>query len=110
VRAATELLEPGGLFCLRVNALGTETEYRRTVLTETADIGLTIRYDEGPKRRLGIHFFARDELDRLTDSLVPILPLRIQRMFRQEPSAAHWDQSEGIWQAPLERNQGIIRR
>lgn len=100
VRAAIELLEPGGLLCVRVNAIGTQIDFPHTVLTEGAGCGLTIRYDEGPKRNLAIHFFAAAEIERLTDRLVPILPLRIQRTERQKPSVGHWDQWEGIWQAP----------
>lgn len=100
IRAAVELLVPGGLFCVRVNAVGTEIEYRHTVLTDSIGCGLTIRYDDGPKRNLAIHFFAREEIERLTDGLEPISPLRIQRTHRQKPSAEHWDQWEGIWQLP----------
>lgn len=100
VRAAIDLAAPGGLFCVRVNAVGTVIEHAHTVLTEGHGSGLTIRYDEGPKRDLAIHFFARDELERLTDRLVPILPLRISRTLRQRPSTGHWDQWEGIWQLP----------
>jgi SAM-dependent methyltransferase len=100
VRAAIDLVVPGGLFCIRVNAVGTEIEYAHTVLTGSTGGGLTIRYDEGPKRDLAIHFFARDEIERLTDRLVPILPLRIQRTHRQKRPAGHWDQWEGIWQMP----------
>jgi len=100
VRAAIDLVVPGGLFCIRVNAVGTEIEYAHTVLTGSTGAGLTIRYDEGPKRDLAIHFFARDEIERLTDRLVPILPLRIDRTVRQKRPASHWDQWEGIWQMP----------
>jgi hypothetical protein len=100
VRAAIALVVPAGLFCLRVNAVGTEIEYAHTVLTGSTGGGLTIRYDEGPKRDLAIHFFARDEIERLTDRLAPILPLRIDRTVRQKPSTGHWDQWEGIWQIP----------
>jgi SAM-dependent methyltransferase len=100
VRTAIDLVRPGGLFCLRVNAVGTEIEYAHTVLTGRTRSGLTIRYDEGPKRDLAIHFFARDEIERLTDRLMPILPLRIHRTIRETPSAGHWDQWEGIWQLP----------
>jgi SAM-dependent methyltransferase len=100
VRAAIDLVAPGGLFCVRVNAVDTEIEYAHTVLTRSAASGLTIRYDDGPKRDLVIHFFARDEIERLTDRLVPVLPLRIHRTLRQEPSAGHWDQWEAIWQVP----------
>lgn len=100
VRAAIDLVVPAGLFCLRVNAVGTEIEYAHTVLTGSTGSGLTVRYDDGPKRDLAIHFFARDEIERLTDCLAPILPLRIHRTLRQTPSASHWDQWEGIWQMP----------
>jgi hypothetical protein len=100
VRAAIDLVVPGGLFCVRANAVGTEIEYAHTVLTRSTGFGLTIRYDEGPKRDLVIHFFARDEIERLADHLVPILPLRIHRTLRQKPSDGHWDQWEGIWQMP----------
>jgi SAM-dependent methyltransferase len=100
VRAAIDLVMPGGLFCVRVNAVGTEIDHRHTVLTESRGSGLTIRYDDGPKRDLAVHFFARDEIERLTDRLLPILPLRIRRTLRQQPSAGHWDQWEGIWQMP----------
>jgi SAM-dependent methyltransferase len=100
VRAAIDLVVPGGLFCVRVNAVGTEIEYAHTALTGSTGSGLTVRYDQGPKRDLTIHFFARDEIERLTERLLPILPLRIHRTHRQMPSAGHWDQWEGIWQMP----------
>jgi hypothetical protein len=98
VRAAIDLVVRGGLFCVRVNAVGTEIEYAHTVLAESTGSGLTIRYDQGPKRDLAVHFFARDEIERLTENLVPIMPLRIHRTLRRKPSAGHWDQWEGIWQ------------
>jgi SAM-dependent methyltransferase len=100
VRAAIDLLVPGGLFCVRVNAVGTEIEYAHRVLADSAVSGLTVRYEDGPKRGLVIHFFARAEIEHLMTRLVPILPLRIQRTIRQDPSAGHWDQWEGIWQLP----------
>jgi SAM-dependent methyltransferase len=100
VRAAIDLVAPGGLFCVRVNAVGTQIEYAHTVLATSPTSGVTIRYDEGPKRDVPIHFFAREEIEQLTDGLLPILRPRIQRTLRQKPSAGHWDQWEGIWQMP----------
>jgi SAM-dependent methyltransferase len=100
VRSALGLVAPGGLFCVRVNAVGTEIEYAHTVLTDGEGSGLTIRYDEGPKRGLAVHFFSRAELEGLTERLAPILPLRIDRTLRPRPSSGHWDQWEGIWQLP----------
>lgn len=100
VRAAIDLVVLGGLFCVRVNAVGTEIEYAHTVLPGDTGSGLTIRYDDGPKRDLAVHFFARDEIERLTDRLVPVLPPRLHRTLRETPSAGHWDQWEGIWRMP----------
>src|SRR5581483_11929548 len=48
-RAALDLVMPGGLFCVRVNAVGTEIEYAHTVVAGSAGSGWTIVYDEGPK-------------------------------------------------------------
>lgn len=100
LRAAVDLVAPGGLFCLRVNAVGTQIEYAHTLVEGNTLDGFTIRYDEGPKRGLAIHFFARDEVERLTERLVPIVPLRVQRTHRQPPATGYWDQWEGIWQVP----------
>jgi hypothetical protein len=83
-----------------VNGVDTEIDYAHTVLTRSTGSGLTIRYDDGPKRDLAVHFFAREEIERLTDRLEPIVPLRTRRTLRQKPSAGHWDQWEGIWQMP----------
>jgi SAM-dependent methyltransferase len=90
VRAAIDRLLPGGLFCLRVNAVGTQIEYAHTSLGHN-----TVRYDEGPKEGLLVHFFERDELDLLTRELEPVLPLRVVRMLRRD--GTHWDQWEAIW-------------
>lgn len=90
VRAAIARLLPGGLFCLRVNAVGTQIEHAHTYVGRN-----TIRYDDGPKRGLLVHFFERDELDVLTRELEHVLPLRIARTFRDD--GTHWDQWEAIW-------------
>jgi SAM-dependent methyltransferase len=90
VRAAIARLLPGGLFCLRVNAVGTQIEHAHTPLGRN-----TIRYDDGPKRDLLVHFFERDELAALTSKLEPVVPLRVARMLRDD--GTHWDQWEAIW-------------
>jgi SAM-dependent methyltransferase len=90
LRSAIGRLLPGGLFCVRVNAAGTQIEHGHTPLS-----GNTIRYDDGPKRGLLVHFFERDELHALTSELEPVLPLRIARTVR--PNGTYWDQWEAIW-------------
>jgi SAM-dependent methyltransferase len=94
LRAAAALVAPGGLLCIRVNAVGTQLEHRHAVVEDSE--GLTVRYEEGPKRGLLVHFFAETELERLTAHLAPVLPLRLDRTERGD--GTHWDQWEGIWE------------
>jgi SAM-dependent methyltransferase len=97
VRAAIELLLPGGLLCVRVNAVGTEIEHRHEVVESNEQGGFTVRYNEGPKTGLFVHFFSNAEIDALTADLTPVSPLRVHRTERQAPHRGHWDQWEGIW-------------
>lgn len=98
LRSAIGVLRPGGLFCVRVNAVGTEIEYRHRVVETNAAGGFTIEYQDGPKQGLNVHFFARAEIESLTNDLKPIVALDVQRTERKPPAAGHWDQWEGIWQ------------
>src|SRR6266480_5550060 len=52
------LVRPGGLFFLRVNSASTQIYHAHTVVERNTMGGLTIRYDDGPKRGLLIHFFS----------------------------------------------------
>ena len=97
VRAAIELLLPSGLLCMRVNAAGTEIEYRHEVVERNNHGGFTVRYEDGPKSGLLVHFFSESEIDALAAGLMSVLPLRVQRTERQAPYRGHWDQWEGIW-------------
>jgi SAM-dependent methyltransferase len=90
IRTALGKLEPGGLFCLRVNADGTQIEHAHTWVEPR-----TLRYDAGPKRGLLVHFFTHAELSELMRGCEPVLPLRIARTHRVD--GTHWDQWEGIW-------------
>ncbi|MGC2290073.1 MAG: class I SAM-dependent methyltransferase [Thermoplasmata archaeon] len=99
LRKAQHLLEPDGLFCIRVNAIGSAYEYRNEVVETGEDGSETIRYLAGPKAGLLIHFFSRGELEVVFESeFCQILPLRRITMQRDLPSAGHWDQWEAIWQ------------
>ena len=57
------LLKAGGLLFLRVNSASTKIYLRHTVVEKNMHGGLTVRYDEGPKRGLDIHFFSQAELE-----------------------------------------------
>jgi SAM-dependent methyltransferase len=100
-RRLTSVLErvaPGGLFCLRVNAVGTEVEYAHEVIERGGDGRFTVRYEEGPKRDLEVHFFTGAELrEAIEQEFVPVLSLRTATMRRSPPRAGKWVQWEGIW-------------
>jgi cyclopropane fatty-acyl-phospholipid synthase-like methyltransferase len=99
IRKAQHLLESEGLFCIRVNAIGSEYEHRNEVVETDEDGAETIRYLAGPKAGLLIHFFSRGELESVFGSeFHQLLPLRRITLQREPPSAGHWDQWEAIWQ------------
>jgi len=92
------LLRPGGLFFLRVNSATTQIYHAHTVMERNALGGVTIRYDDGPKRGLLIHFFSYLEVrERLTPTFVPILPPREDVIVRRAPKTGSWAQWETIW-------------
>jgi len=96
--AAAALVRPGGLFCLRVNAAGTDVEYDHDRFEEDEHGGHTVRYRAGPKTGLDIHFFAAAELASLVpSSFMPVLSPRLQATPRQPPSRGQWSQWEAIW-------------
>ncbi len=92
------LLRPGGLFFLRVNAASTQIYHLHRILERNAYGGLTIGYEAGPKQDLPIHFYARDELTRLTaTSFTPVVALQEDITVRTPPQTGFWVQWEGIW-------------
>jgi hypothetical protein len=98
IRAAQERVTPGGLFCSRVNVTGTDIWPEHEVTQRDPDGGLTVRYLAGPKQGLPIHFFSDIELDTLfTGHFTPVLPLRLQRTWRDPPQPGQWTQWEAIW-------------
>jgi SAM-dependent methyltransferase len=98
IRAAQQRLMPGGLFCLRVNATGTDIWPEHEVTEDEPDGGLTVRYLAGPKEDLHIHFFRAVELNALfAGHFTPVLPLRRQRTPRIPPQPGQWSQWEAIW-------------
>ncbi len=91
------LLRPGGLFFLRVNAASTQIYHAHTVVERNARGGFTIRYDEGPKAGLLVHFYSRAELvERLADAFVPVLEPTEQVTVRIAPKTGSWAQWEAI--------------
>lgn len=88
----------GGLFCLRVNAVGTDVRPAHDVIEELPDGGFTVRYLSGPKTGLAIHFFSREEIDGAFTGWKVWLPLRLSVTSRMPPEGGQWSQWEGVWQ------------
>jgi SAM-dependent methyltransferase len=107
ITEAQRRLRPGGLFCLRVNAVSTDVWPAHQVTEQAPDGGFTVRYLAGSKAGLLIHYFSAAELDALfsPSRFEPVLPPRIDQTWRQapEPSAGlaeprgQWSQWEAIW-------------
>jgi SAM-dependent methyltransferase len=92
------LLQPDGLFFLRVNSASTQIYHAHTVVEHNAAGGFTIRYDDGPKHGLLIHFFSHAELlERLTPAFASVTPPREDVMKRSAPKSGAWAQWETIW-------------
>lgn len=95
---ACDRVEVGGLFALRVNAADTQLEYDHEVTEQTQGGSFTVRYLEGPKKGLLIHFFDRDELAGLMgDPFEVELPLRLAHTERIPAAHGRWSQWEAIW-------------
>jgi hypothetical protein len=92
------LLGPGGLFFLRVNSASTEVYHRHTIVEENRFGGFTIRYDEGPKRGLLVHFAAREELlERMGRGFDVVREPREDVIHRDPPKTGSWSQWELVW-------------
>jgi SAM-dependent methyltransferase len=94
----TELLRPGGLFFLRVNSAATEVYHRHTVIEQNGLGGFTVRYEDGPKQGLAVHFSSRHELiERTAAAFEPVMSLKHDVIERTSPQTGVWAQWEGIW-------------
>jgi SAM-dependent methyltransferase len=93
-----ELVAPGGLLCVRVNATGTEPEHDHEVVERGDDGRFTVRYRAGPKEGLEVHFFSSGELAGLVhDGFAAVLSPRAVATRRTPPRSGQWVQWEGIW-------------
>lgn len=97
IAAALRRVLPGGLFCIRVNAVGTDFVHEHRIVERNDEGGFTVEYLSGPKTGLAIHFFAEGELARLVAPLEPLLALRIHATERQPAGRGRWLQWEGLW-------------
>jgi SAM-dependent methyltransferase len=92
------LLRPGGLFFLRVNSASTEVWHRHTVVERHPLGGFTVRYDDGPKQDLPVHFYSRAELlARTLADFALVAEPREDVIRREPPKRGSWAQWEAIW-------------
>ena len=93
------VLKPGGLLFLRVNSISTEIYFKHTVHQTNSKGGLTIRYWDGPKKDLYIHFYSRKELDAICSDFDYVVPLYENITKRTLPKIGTWSQ----WELVLRR-------
>lgn len=92
------ILRPGGFLFLRVNSVSTQIYHAHTVVERNDVGGITIRYDDGPKRGMLIHFYSDVELhEHLTPAFTPVLEPREEVTARAAPKTGSWAQWETIW-------------
>ena len=98
VAKVAALLRPGGLLFLRVNSVSTQIYHAHTIVERNAFGGITIRYDDGPKRGMLIHFYSDAELrERLAPAFSSVLEPREDVTVRTAPKTGSWAQWETIW-------------
>jgi hypothetical protein len=100
MRLAQSRVAPGGLFCIRVNAEGTDLEFEHDIVDRHPSGGYTARYMKGPKSGLDVHFFGLRELVELFEGFEPVLPPRLSTIWREPARRGQWSQWEAIWRRP----------
>ncbi|MGG7509108.1 class I SAM-dependent methyltransferase [Plantibacter sp. YIM 135249] len=99
VIAAMARVNPGGILCFRANAVGTDVWPAHDLGPSHADGSFTVRYVDGPKAGLDVHFFSADELATLFAGWEELLPLRVDSRLRSN-GHGQWSQFEAIWRRP----------
>lgn len=95
---AATLLQPGGLLFVRINSAATQIYHRHTVVERDRFGGFTIRYDDGPKMGLLIHFASREDLLARAGAAFEVVgePLEVV-MQREAPKTGTWAQWQAVW-------------
>ena len=89
----------GGLYAIRVNAVGTDVHPAHEITERDEDGSFSVRYLEGPKAGMSIHFWAARELDTALAAagFAPVLALRPHATWRTVRQQGLWLQWEGIY-------------
>ncbi len=94
----SQLLNPDGLLFLRVNSASTDIYFKHHIIETNSLGGITIRYLEGPKKDLDIHFYSIEELDVLCKDFDCIILPYENITKRDPPKTGTWSQWELILQ------------
>ena len=95
---AATLLRDGGLLFVRVNSASTDVYHAHDVIERNDEGGFTVRYHEGPKAGLAVHFLALGELeDMLAQRFAVLVPATEEKIPREAPERGSWAQWEGVW-------------
>jgi 2-polyprenyl-3-methyl-5-hydroxy-6-metoxy-1,4-benzoquinol methylase len=99
--ASHEALRRNGLLFLRVNSVSTEILHKHTVTAMNPEGGQTVRYLEGPKQGMDIHFYSEAELAQIAEDNNFAIKLPLTEVVMQRPNAGdgHWTQWETVWRA-----------
>jgi hypothetical protein len=96
---AAALLAPAGLLFLRVNSASTQVFHRHEILERHAAGGFTVRYLDGPKAGLPVHFYGRAELDALArPAFACVREPREEVVRREPPKHGSWAQWEAVYE------------
>ena len=89
----------GGLLAIRVNAVGTDMHHAHEVTERDADGSFSVRYLQGPKAGMLVHFWAARELDAAMSAagFSPVMALRPQATWRAAREHGLWLQWEGVY-------------
>ena len=95
---AADLLKKGGLLFVRVNSASSQVYYSHQIIERTDLGGFTVRYEEGPKAGLAVHFLSLNELEDMLRQWFTVLePVAEQVMPREAPKYGSWAQWESVW-------------
>ena len=95
---AAALLRRGGLLFVRVNSASTDVYHAHHVIERNDEGGFSVRYHEGPKAGLAVHFLALGELeDMLAQRFAVLVPATEETIPRETPKRGSWAQWEGVW-------------
>jgi len=97
--AAMSRVEPGGLLCLRANAVGTDVWPSHHVSEVHADESFTVVYESGPKSGLSVHFLSWREPADIFAGWLPVYGPDIDARKRNH-GPGQWSQFEAIYQRP----------